>query len=92
MSFTPGEYQGFTAADYNALLGLATAASNNTLLDFLNNNFQSAAGGAFYIMSNGDPYELLELMEDVDTSSLVYGLTMFEYLKSTWSMTGTPLV
>lgn len=90
MSFAPGNYLGFTAADYAVLQGLAQG--NDELTEFLADNFTSVAGGAFYIMdadpSNGTDVDLLEMLEELDTSGFTIGLTSFHYLKSTWAMGG----
>ena len=80
----------FCTWQVSGLQGLAQG--NDELTEFLADNFTSVAGGAFYIMdadpSNGTDVDLLEMLEELDTSGFTIGLTSFHYLKSTWAMGG----
>ena len=82
MNFEPGDYVGFTGENYNALLDI----DNETLHGWLTNNFQSVAGGQYYIYTGDDEFEMIDMMEMYGDPEYV---EYFVYMKSTWSMGGT---
>ncbi len=85
MGFDPGVvYNGLFAEDYNAIYD-----ASPLLRDWLENNMDPAANGAFYIYSNPeDQMGLVEFLWAAGYDEAEDLIHTFEFLRSTWRVDG----